>query len=244
VVVSHATPGAAWQHDGLVADYVERRQILLPLLEVQEEVITLALTRHAHAIARFLDLGCGAGAMSRLVLDAAPSSSGVGIDFSEPMLACARERLAGYGGRWQSAAADLGASAWTEAVPHARYDAIVSGLAIHHLPAERKRALFAEAFALLVPGAMLINMDYVAIDGPLQGLFDERMLENAVHAEHEAGGTRSQAELDLEDDDDRPDTVEDQLRWMREAGFGEVEVHFKWAEAAVYGGTKLDGKDK
>jgi tRNA (cmo5U34)-methyltransferase len=236
--MNHAPPGAAWQHEGLAADYVERRQILLPLLEVQEELITLALTRHGHAIERFLDLGCGAGAISELVLDAAPGSGGVGIDFSEPMLACAGERLAGYGERWRAVAADLATPAWTASVPDASYDAIVSGLAIHHLPAERKRALFAEAFALLAPGAMFINMDYVAIDGPLQGLFDERMLENAVHAEHEAGGTRAEAELDLEDDDDRPDTLEDQLCWLREAGFAEVEVHFKWAEAAVYGGLR------
>ncbi len=123
-------------------------------------------------------------------------------------------------------------------MPDASYDAIVSGLAIHHLPTERKRGLFAEAFALLAPGGMFINMDYVAIDGPLQGLFDERMLENAVRAERAAGGTRHEHELDLEDDDDRPDTVEDQLRWLRDAGFEQVEVHFKWAEAAVFGGTR------
>ena len=27
-------------------------------------------------------------------------------------------------------------------------------------------------------------------------------------------------------------------RWLREAGFEQVEVHFKWAEAAVFGGAK------
>ena len=236
--MSQATPGAAWQREGLAADFIERRRILVPLLDVQEEVITLLLARQGHAIERFLDLGCGAGAMSELLLDAAPGSSGAGIDFSEPMLAGAGERLAAYGERWRAIGADLGGPAWSKAVPDASYDAIVSGLAIHHLPAERKRALFAEAFALLRPGGTFINMDYVAIDGPLKGLFDERMLENAVRAERAAGGTRHEHELDLEDDDDRPDTLEDQLRWLRDAGFDQVEVHFKWAEAAVFGGTR------
>jgi hypothetical protein len=85
---------------------------------------------------------------------------------------------------------------------------------------------------------MFVNMDYVAIDGPLRGLFDEEMHAAAVRAERESGGTHPEHDLDLEDDDDRPDTVEDQLRWLRDAGFEQVEVHFKWAEAAVYGGAR------
>jgi tRNA (cmo5U34)-methyltransferase len=236
--MSQAAPGAAWQREELAADFIERRRILVPLLDVQEEVIALALARHGHAIERFLDLGCGAGAMSELLLDTATGSSGVGVDFSEPMLANASARLTSYGTRWRAVSADLGSPAWSKAVPGASYDAILSGLAIHHLPTERKRGLFAEAFALLAPGGMFINMDYVAIDGPLQGLFDERMLENAVRAERAAGGGRHEHELDLEDDDDRPDTVEDQVRWLRDAGFEQVEVHFKWAEAAVFGGVR------
>jgi hypothetical protein len=64
------------------------------------------------------------------------------------------------------------------------------------------------------------------------------MLAAAARAERESGGTHSEHEVDLEDDDDRPNTLEDQLRWLREACFEQVEVHFKWAEAAVYGGTR------
>ena len=133
---------------------------------------------------------------------------------------------------------DLNDPSWQRALPAGRYDAVVSGLAIHHIPAERKRALFAEAFELLEPGGIFVNMDYVSIEGPLQGLFDEQMRANAVEHEHASGGTRSADEVDVEDDDDRPDTVEDQLRWLREAGFEQVEVHFKWAEAAIYGGSR------
>jgi hypothetical protein len=76
------------------------------------------------------------------------------------------------------------------------------------------------------------------------------MLANAVRAasspeaEGESGGARHehslspQQQADLEDDDDRPDTVEDQLRWLRDVGFEQVEVHFKWAEAAIFGGMR------
>ena len=43
-----------------------------------------------------------------------------------------------------------------------RFDLIVSALAIHHLPDSRKRALFAEAFALLTPGGVFYDLDCVS----------------------------------------------------------------------------------
>jgi SAM-dependent methyltransferase len=241
VVSAAATPGAHWQHEELAASFAERRRILIPLLELQEDVLLRLFSRSQHPVKRFLDVGAGAGAMSELLLGAGGSgdeSEGVLVDFSEPMLSRAAANLADYAGRWQAVTGDLNDPAWRDALPGGRYDAVVSGLAIHHLPPERKPALFAEIFALLEPGGMFVNMDYVAIDGPLRGLFDEEMLANAVRAERESGGTRHEHEVDLDDDDDRPDTVEDQLRWLRDAGFGEVEVHFKWAEAAIYGGMR------
>ncbi len=233
-------PGAHWQREGLAASFAERRAILLPQLDVQEDLIRLLLERGRRPIERFLDLGCGAGAMSELVLDAHADAHGVLVDFSAPMFARLDDRLAMHAGRWEAVRSDLNDPGWRDGLPDGRYDAIVSGLAIHHLPPERKRALFAELLPLLESGGIFVNMDYVTIVGPLQGLFDEQMLANAVRADRESGGSHTHVELELEDDDDRPDTVEDQLRWLRDAGFADVEVHFKWAEAAVFGGARPD----
>ena len=236
-----SAPGAHWQREELAASFAERRRALIPLLEVQEDVIVRLLDRHHRPLRRFLDLGCGAGAMSELLLERWPPSEGVLVDFSEPMLSRAEAKLAHHAGRWRAHTADLNDPRWREALSGGRYDAVVSGLAIHHLPAARKRALFAEVLELLEPRGLFVNMDYVSIAGPLQGLFDEQMLAGAVRADRESGGSHSHEELDLDDDDDRPDSVEDQLAWLREVGFEDVEVHFKWAEAAVYGGARPGG---
>ncbi|HEY7933227.1 MAG TPA: class I SAM-dependent methyltransferase [Solirubrobacteraceae bacterium] len=233
-----SAPGASWQKAELVASFADRRRILVPLIDLQEDVVKQLLCRHDRAVARFLDLGAGAGAMSDLVLTSQPDSEGVLVDFSEPMLERAHANLAGYPGRWQLVNGDLSKPNWRAKLPAGSYDAVVSGLAIHHLPSERKRALFAETFALLEPGGIFVNMDYVTIDGPLRGLFDEQMLANAVRAERESGGSRSEQEVDCEDDDDLPDSAEDQVRWLRDVGFEQAEVHFKWAEAAVFGAIK------
>jgi len=239
--MSEGSPGATWQRPELVGTFLSERKTLMPLLEVQEDLVRRLLTRHPLPVRRFLDIGSGDGVMSELVLSLHPQAEAVLVDFSPPMLERAELRLARVDARWQIVRGDLSEPTWAGALPAGSYDAAVSAFAIHHLPAARKRALFGELYELLEPGAMFVNMDYVAIEGPLRGVWDEEMLANAVRAERERGGSRSEAELeDLfdDDEDDRPDSVGDQLRWLREAGFADAEVHFKWAEAAVLGAIK------
>jgi tRNA (cmo5U34)-methyltransferase len=239
--MSETSPGATWQRAEAVEWFLDDRQARLPLIDVQEDLVKTLFERHGRAVGRFLDLGSGDGALSQLMLSIFPDAEAVLVDFSEPMLAGVERRLA-RGGRWQIVRGDLSQPAWREQLPAGRYDAAVSALAIHHLPAARKRTLYAEVFALLAPGAMFVNVDYTSVAGPLHGLWEERLVANALRLEQARGGNRTAQELerDLCDDaaEDRPDTVEDQLRWLRDAGFEAVEVHFKWAEAAVFGGVK------
>jgi SAM-dependent methyltransferase len=235
-----AEVGAAWREPKLVSSYLERRQILLPLIDLQEELIERLLSRYERPIARVLDLGCGDGAMSELVLRCTPAAEAVLIDFSEPMLTRVADRLdRTAAGRWRAVCGDLREAAWTAAVPAGPYDAIVSGMAIHHLSADRKRELYGEIFALLASGGLFVNMDYVAIEGPLEGLFDEEMHDKAAaHGRHEHARGEDAVVDDLDSDEDQPDGVLEQLQWLREAGFTAAEVHFKWAEAAVFGALK------
>ena len=70
------------------------------------------------------------------------------------------------------------------------------------------------------------------------------LLSNAICAEHEHGGERTPMQIravlgeDGVGDEDLPDTAENQLRWLTDAGFQHAEIHFKWGEAAVFGGCK------
>ena len=232
----------AWQRPDLVSTFLRERRTVLPLLEVQEDVVRRLLERNAHCFERFIDVGGGDGAMTELVLSLRPQAEAVLVDFSEPMLEGARRRLAAYPERWQLVQADLSEPGWRARLPAGLYGAAVSALAIHHLTSARKRALFGELHELLEPGAIFVNMDHVAIDGPMRGVWEEQMVANALHAEHRRGGRRSAQEIEQElfddDEDDRPDSVEEQVRWLRGAGFEQVEVNFKWAEAAIFGAVK------
>jgi tRNA (cmo5U34)-methyltransferase len=227
---------AAWQRADIAAEFLQTRQRVLPLIDVQEELVRLLFERRGRPVATLLDLGSGDGAMTELMRTVAPEASAVLVDFSEPMLARAESRL-GAGG-WQAVQADLSSAGWERSLPVATFDAAVSSYAIHHLSTERKRALFVEIHELLAPGGMFVNMDVVQLVGPLAGLFDERIA--AAHAElaHHHGSTGSGEDTFEDSAEDRPDPLEDQLAWLREAGFEQVEVHFKWAEGAIFGAIK------
>jgi tRNA (cmo5U34)-methyltransferase len=231
---------SGWRAPELAGSYLEGRQTLIPMLDVMEDLVRRLLARAPRPIGRFLDIGCGGGAMSEIVRSVSPAEA-VLVDFSEPMLDAARAR-GGEADGWHVTRGDLRDPGWRERLPEDRFDAVVSGLAIHHLPAARKRALFAEIHDLLEPGGIFVNLDYVTQHGPLAGIWDEEMLELAVRADHAHGRhrRREEVEADLFDDsdEDRPDTAEEQVAWLRHAGFEPADVYFKWAEAAVFGGLR------
>jgi SAM-dependent methyltransferase len=162
-------------------------------------------------VERFLDLGTGDGRMIALVRGRHPDARAVGLDASEPMLARATDRFAA------DPLVELHAHELGLPLPvEGPFDAVVSGLAIHHLEDERKRALFGEIRALLEPGGAFANLDLVS---PASPQLHERF--------------RREIGRDEDDPADRLADLTEQLGWLRDAGFREVDCHFKWLELAL-----------
>jgi tRNA (cmo5U34)-methyltransferase len=161
------------------------------------------------------------------------------LDFSKPMLAAARERLEA---RCEIVEGDLGDPAWRARVPDDPYDAVVSRLAIHHLPDERKRALYGECFELLVPGGLFLNWEHVETVGLAEGLFDEFFRERLLEAEQEHEHPRRPEEVLRSYDDAADDDIlcapETQCEWLRAIGFEKVDTYFKLPGLAIFGGSK------
>src|SRR5690242_1831704 len=101
--MSAPSTGPTWQRPEVVGAFLSERETLMPMLGVQEDLISHLLARHAHPVARFLDIGAGDGAAAELVLAQHPTAEAVLVDFSEPMLAQAGRRLDALQARWQAA---------------------------------------------------------------------------------------------------------------------------------------------
>jgi tRNA (cmo5U34)-methyltransferase len=240
-----AAAGPAWQRADIAEAFVEDRRALIPLIDGQDELVRRLITRHGRRVSRFLDLGAGGGAFAQLVMEMHPEATGVLVDFSEPMAEAAKRQLAPHAGRWEYFLADLSDAHWTTALPAGRYDAVVSALCIHHLPDERKRALYREAHDLLEPGGVFLNWEHVSATGLGTGMLEEWMIENILAAQRRRGDTRPDDDvvreyLDAADDDILADPHA-QCDWLREAGFQDVDVFFQVPELAIFGGVKGGG---
>ena len=106
-----------------------------------------------------LDVGGGYGVVTEEVLAAFPRARVCLQDYSEPMLAQARGRLAAHAGRVDYALADLTDPGWTGKVG-GPFDLTVSAIAIHNL---RDLGLIAASYrgivALLKPGGVFLDYD-------------------------------------------------------------------------------------
>jgi tRNA (cmo5U34)-methyltransferase len=91
--------------------------------------------------------------------------------------------------------ADLRVQRLEDELPAGPFDLVVSALAVHHLDGPGKRDLFSRVAAVLRPGGVFVLGDVVV----------------------PAGGQDGPNEIDWVMD--LPDSVEDQLVWLREAGF-------------------------
>jgi tRNA (cmo5U34)-methyltransferase len=213
--------------DATAATYDRDRMKLIP---GHEAFYAAALELIPADATLIVDLGAGSGLFSAMLRSSFPTAHLHLIDFSEPMLALARQRL-GDDPHITYTLADY----TTEPLPSA-CDAIVSSLSIHHLEDERKRAILPRILAALRPGGVFLNADHIAGPTPeLEAAYHRHWLSN-IRA---LGATEQQiADSLYRQQEDRRTPIEPQLAWLREAGFRNVDCWFKFSSFAVMTGTR------
>jgi tRNA (cmo5U34)-methyltransferase len=105
--------------------------------------------------------------------------------------------------------ADLRLQRLEDELPEGPFDLVVSALAVHHLDGAGKRELFSRVAGVLRPGGLFVLGDVVV----------------------PAAGQEGPIEIDWVMD--LPDSVENQLAWLHEAGF-EAEASSVRVDLAVF----------
>src|SRR5215216_7834544 len=107
---------AAWQQEQTVQWFLDSVRGAIPFAREQFAVMLQIVENGRQPVRRFLDLGAGDGVLSAVLLARYPAAEPVLVDFSPPMLAAARERLAPLATQPTFVQADLTTPAWRGAV--------------------------------------------------------------------------------------------------------------------------------
>jgi 2-polyprenyl-3-methyl-5-hydroxy-6-metoxy-1,4-benzoquinol methylase len=127
-----------------------------------------------------LDVGGGYGVVTEEAVTAFPQARVCLQDYSEPMLAAARERLAQHRERIRFIQADLRDPSWTDAVG-GPFDLAVSAIAIHNLrDLSAIAACYRGIAQVMKPDALFLDYDLFDIAGGLA--LHTRMLQEAGFA--------------------------------------------------------------
>ncbi|HVS72987.1 MAG TPA: class I SAM-dependent methyltransferase [Phycisphaerae bacterium] len=194
------------------------------------------VTPHARDL---LDVGCGAGNYTLMMLRQIPRLNCTLVDLSLPMLEKARERVTAAGaGTIETMQGDMREAALGEE----RFDVVVSAATLHHLRTDAEwRAMFEKVYRALRPGGSFWVFDLIEHATPeLQNMMWARYGEFLVNIK--GGGAAGQNYRDAVfayvAKEDTPRSLLFQTALMHAAGFTGVDVLHKNGPFAAFGGVK------
>jgi tRNA (cmo5U34)-methyltransferase len=221
--------------DAAADSYDRARSRLVPNLDAFYGAAVDAVPFGEDEEIRVLDLGAGTGLLSALLVERYPRAEITLADISVEMLRVARTRFGNGGpGRFQFRVLDFA----RKPLPGepGEYDLIVSALAIHHLTHGDKRELFEKAYEVLAGGGHFVNADQVLGRTPDQDARNRewwlRSVREAGASERELAGALQRMKADMEA------KLDEQMRWLEEAGFTGVRSEYEDHCFAVYTGRK------
>jgi tRNA (cmo5U34)-methyltransferase len=178
----------------------------------------------------FLDLGTGTGLLTALIFNAFPRARANVLDVSEKMLAKARQRFTG------NPDVAFFAMDYAETPLPGIYDLVVSAMSIHHLSHAGKAHLMEKIYQALRPGGLFIHAELAkgatdATEKSYQQHWTEHLEQTGLSADQLAVIAERMS-------CDRPATLDDQLMWLEQAGFTDVDCFYKYYNFVVIAGKK------
>lgn len=169
-----------------------------------------------------VELGAGTGNLSVLLRAMFPKGSLRLVDISDESLAACRRRFESDA-RTEFISADFRDLVFD----NDSIDLLLSSISIHHLTAIEKRRLFQRAFQWLRPGGVFSFCDQCAGRSPW---VYQRHIDQWREQSEAAGASPDEWEMWMrhQRDHDHHDTLVDQLDWLREEGFADVDCTWRY----------------
>ncbi len=198
------------------------------------ELITEAAKRIIPNAVNLLDVGCGAGNYTLMMLTKVANLHCTLLDLSKPMLDKAFERVSE---KTNNSVTILQADIREAKLKENDYDIILAGAVLHHLRDDEDwEATFAKLYKLLRPGGCLMISDLIIQDTEL--LNDYIWERYGDYLEEFGGKEYRQKVFDYVAKEDSPRSMTYQLGLMKKVGFRKVEILHKNMCFGAFGGIK------
>ncbi|HAK89989.1 MAG TPA: class I SAM-dependent methyltransferase [Nitrospiraceae bacterium] len=231
-----------WAKAGFSQQYIDKADIYIV---ERRRMLGLLVSFYNHFLRgkpnHILDLGCGDGILAHELLKVDDAISATLVDGSADMLRKARERLKDFkNARFINASFQ---EIIKKDILQPDFDFIVSSLAVHHLDMAGKISLFKSLYAHLRPGGFFLNVDVIlAPAGSLEQWYLKLWQEWMDDRKAEFGISDSISDDIIrrykDNEDNKPDTLDDQLNALKNMGFHEVDCFYKYGIFSIYGGRK------
>jgi len=206
---------------------------VIPYYDEMLEALISAISFPKSIPIKVIDIGCGTGTISNMVLKCYPNAQVTCLDIAENMVEMAKLKLSAYS-NVRFITGDITHFDFDD-----NYDVAISSLALHHLLTDKdKKEFYKKIYKHLNQNGIFYNADVVlASSENLQKLYIDqwkRFMARKISRE------------DIENrylakyyEEDKPSKLVDQLTWLFEIGFVDVDVIWKYYNLAVYGGVKI-----
>jgi tRNA (cmo5U34)-methyltransferase len=213
---------------------LETGQIATIDATISLELITEASKRIAPHARNVLDIGCGAGNYTLMMLSKVPNLNCVLSDLSLPMLDRAYQRVSvATSGIVEVKQGDIREIE----LPEDHFDIILAGAVLHHLRDDQDwETTFAKIFRVLKPGGCFMISDLITQDTEL--LNEYTWQRYGEYLEGIGGAEYRQKVFDYIEKEDTPRSMNYQLDLMKKVGFKSVEILHKNMCFGAFGGIK------
>lgn len=206
-------------------EYDKQRKSLIPCFDDLYD-ITLDLANSGEKNPKILDLGAGTGLLTKYLFEKYKKAEFTLIDMSEEMLKIAKNRFKRHD-NFKYIVADYSEHDFKDS-----FDIIVSSLSIHHLKDFDKQILYKKIYNSLNEYGIFLNADQVIGSTPN---IDESYQRNWMKKINAINWDKSEKELIIERMKfDNPATLEDNLKWLNDCGFEDVDIYYKYYNFCIF----------
>ena len=202
--------------------------------KISLELITEAAKRIVPDAKSVLDVGCGAGNYSLMMLGKVPDLNCTLLDLSGKMLERAMERVSA---KTSGDVSIIQGDIRDVLLPEASFDIILAGAVLHHLRDDEDwESTFAKLYSILKPGGCLMISDLITQDTDL--LSEYTWERYGDYLEGIGGKEYREKVLAYVEKEDSPRSMNYQLDLMKRVGFSKVEILHKNICFGAFGGIK------